>query len=203
MPQQRTLGRGKDALEQEAALSSGVPESALRQHRSIAQELAYIRNLTADNPVQQNNLDEMDQVVRKLLDYQATTIQTRRTQDARTAGVPDIRRGKELMDQARTMVRIMLSEESHLLTLRSETDEITTRQNRLMTFSGVGLFYVAMVLSIWLYQSSRKRAAVQMLHYTQELEKSEEELKMQQEELKASNEEIEASNEELEERPRR
>ena len=74
------------------------------------------------------------------------------------------------------------------------------RQNKLMTLSGVGVFYVAMVLSIWLYQSSRKRATAQMLRYTQELEKSEEELKMQQEELKASNEEIEASNEELEEK---
>jgi CheY-like chemotaxis protein/signal transduction histidine kinase len=200
LPQQRALGPDKDLLKHEATLGPGVADSALRQHRSIAQELADIRNLTADNPVQQNNLDEMDDVVRKLLDYLAATIQARRTQDARIAGVPDIHRGKELMDHARTMARIMESEESHLLTLRSETDEITTRQNKLMTFSGVGVFYVAMVLSIWLYQSSRKRAAAQMLGYTQDLEKSEEELKMQQEELKASNEEIEASNEELEEK---
>ena len=104
------------------------------------------------------------------------------------------------MDHARTMVRIMESEESHLLALRTEADEINTRQNQWMTFSGVAVFYVAMVLSIWLYQSSRARATAQMLRYTQELEKSEEELKMQQEELKASNEEIEASNEELEEK---
>ena len=200
LPQQPALSPGKDALTHEAVLGPDVADNALRQHRSVAQELAYIRNLTADNPAQQSNLDEMDDVVRKLLDYQAATIQARRTQDASTAGAADIHRGKELMDHARTMVRIMESEESHLLTLRSETDEITTRQNKLMTFSGVGLFYVAMVLSIWLYQSSRKRAAVQMLRYTQELEKSEEELKMQQEELKASNEEIEASNEELEEK---
>lgn len=200
LPQQRASGLGNDALKNEAALGPGVADSALRQHRSAAQELAYIRNLTADNPAQQSNLDEMDDVVKKLLDYDAATIQARRTQDARTAVAPDIHRGKELMDHARSMARIMESEESHLLTLRSETDEITTRQSKLMAFSGVGLFYVAMVLSIWLYQSSRKRAAVQMLRYTQELEKSEEELKVQQEELKVSNEEIEASNEELEEK---
>ena len=202
LPQQRALGPGAGALKHEAELGPGVADTALRQHLSIDQELAYIRNLTADNPVQQNNLDEMDDVVRKLLAYQAATIQARRTQAASIAGAPDIHRGKELMDHARTMVRIMESEESHLLTLRSETEEITTRQNKLMTFSGVGLFYVAMVLSIWLYQSSRKRAAVQMLRYTQELENSEEELKVQQEELKASNEEIESSNEELEEKTR-
>jgi CheY-like chemotaxis protein/signal transduction histidine kinase len=198
--QQRALVPGKDALKHEAALGPGVADSASRQRRSIAQELVYVRNLTADNPAQQSNLDEMDDVVRLLLDYQAAAIQARRTQDASTAGAPDIHRGKELMDHARTVARFMESEESHLLTLRSETDEITSRQNKLMTFSGVGVFYVAMVLSIWLYQSSRKRAAVQMLRYTQDLEKSEEELKMQQEELKASNEEIEVSNEELEEK---
>ncbi len=204
--QHRELEPGQQALKDDPVLGPGVTDTSLQQHRSIKQELAYIRNLTADNPTQQSNLDEMDDVTRKLLDYTAATIQNRKNQDGRTredhATGPslDIHRGKELMDHARSMVRIMESEESHLLALRSEADELNSRQNQWMTFSGVGLFYVAMVLSIWLYQSSRARAAAQMLHYTQELEKSEEELKMQQEELKASNEEIEASNEELEEK---
>jgi CheY-like chemotaxis protein/signal transduction histidine kinase len=200
LPPQRAMGPGKDPSKQMAELGPGVADTPFGQHRSIAQELTYIRNLTADNPVQQSNLDEMDDVVKNLLDYQAATIQARRTPDTGATGTPDIHRGKELMDHARTLARIMESEEGHLLTLRRETEEMTTRQNKLMTFSGVGVFYVAMVLSIWLYQSSRKRATAQMLRYTQELEKSEEELKMQQAELKASNEEIEASNEELEEK---
>ncbi len=202
LPLSRVTEPGKDESRQIAALGPGVADTAFRQHRSVAQELTYLRSLTADNPVQQSNLDEMDDVARKLFDDLATTIQARKTQDTKTAGVTDIHRGKALMDRARTLVRIMESEESHLLTLRTETDEITTRQNKLMTFSAVGVFYVAMVLSIWLYQSSRKRAAAQMLVYTQDLEKSEEELKIQQEELKTSNEEIEASNEELEEKTR-
>jgi CheY-like chemotaxis protein/signal transduction histidine kinase len=186
-----------------AGLGPGVADDAMWERRSIAQELAYLRVLTADNPVQQSNLDEMEDVNKKLLDYLAAAIQARKAQAANPSVRPlDMHRGKELMDSARTMVRIMESEESHLLTLRTETDAITTRQNKEMTFSGVGLFYVAMVLSIWLYQSSRSRAAAQLQRYTQELEKSEEELKVQQEELKASNEEIEASNEELEEKTR-
>ena len=192
------------ALKNDFILGPGVANTSLLQHRSVRQELAYVRSLTADNPMQQSNLDEM---VRKLLDYLSATIQARKNQDGQrqdaTAGAkPDIRRGKELMDHVRATVRIMESEENHLLALRTEADEINTRQNRWMTFSGVTLFYVAMVLSIWLYQSSRARAGAQMRRYTQELEKSEEELKMQQEELKASNEEIEASNEELEEKTR-
>ena len=204
--QHREPEPGQQALKDDPVLGPAVANTSLQQHRSIKQELAYIRNLTADNPAQQSNLDEMDDVTGKLLGYLAATIQDRKNQDGRTregyaAGAPlDIHRGKELMDHARSMVRIMESEESHLLALRSEADELNSRQNQWMTFSGVGVFYVAMVLSIWLYQSSRKRAATQMMRYTQELEKSEEELKMQQEELKASNEEIEASNEELEEK---
>jgi CheY-like chemotaxis protein/signal transduction histidine kinase len=206
LPLHPAVEPGKDALKDDSILGPGVANSSLLKHRSIRQELAYMRTLTADNPVQQSNLDEMDGVVTKLLDYLAATIQARRDHDVKTAGAQldiqhgDIQRGKELMDHARTLVRIMESEENHLLALRTEADEINTRQNQRMTFSGVALFYAAMVLSIWLYQSSRARAAAQMLGYTQELEKNEEELKMQQEELKASNEEIEASNEELEEK---
>jgi CheY-like chemotaxis protein/signal transduction histidine kinase len=199
-PSPRATGPGKDASPQLTELGPGVADATLRQHRSIAQQSAYVRQLTADNPAQQGNLDEMDDVIRKLLDYEASMIQARRTQDARATGAPDIHRGKALMDHARAIARIMESEEGHLLTLRRETEEITTRQNKSMTFSGVGVFYLAIVLSIWLYQGSRKRAAAQMLRYTQDLENSEEELKTQQEELKASNEEIEASNEELQEK---
>ena len=208
-PQHRAAEPGADSVRKQpstdnSALGPGVANTSLQQHRSIRQELAFIRNLTADNPVQQSNLDEMDDVVKRLLDYLSAAIQTRRNQEAQNREASgtrlDIHRGKELMDHARTLVRVMESEENHLLALRTEADEINTRQNMWMTFSGVGVFYVAMVLSIWLYQSSRARATAQMLRYTQELERSEEELKMQQEELKASNEEIEASNEELEEK---
>jgi CheY-like chemotaxis protein/signal transduction histidine kinase len=191
---------GTDPL-RDSALGPGVASASWQQRRSIAQELTFIRNLTADNPVQQGNLNEMDDVARKLLDYLSATIRAQQNQDVRTGGANlDIRRGKELMDHARLIVRMMESEESHLLALRTEANEITTRQNKWMTISFVALFYLAMVLSIWLYQSSRARAASQMLHYTQQLEKSEEELKMQQDELKSSNEEVEASNEELEEK---
>src|SRR5216684_7306837 len=127
-PSPRAMGPGKDASQQLTELGPGVADTALRQHRSIAQELTYIRILTADNPAQQSNLDEMDDVVKTLLDYQAATIQARRTRDAGATGTPDIHRGKELMDHARSIARIMQSEEGHLLTLRRETEEITTRQ---------------------------------------------------------------------------
>src|SRR5882757_3829619 len=82
-PSPRAMGPGKDASPQLTELGPGVADATLRQHRSIAQQSAYIRQLTADNPAQQGNLDEMDDVIRKLLDYEASMIQARRTQDAR------------------------------------------------------------------------------------------------------------------------
>lgn len=176
-------------------------EKSTNQRRSILQELAIIREMTQDNPTQQANLDELDDTVKKLLDYMATTIQAKKNPDTRTpAPKPDFYYGKELMDHARTMVRLMGAEAAHLLALRTESDEINMEQNNRLTAIIMAVFYIAMTLAIWTYQRSRARAAAQMLRYTQELERSEEELKMQQEELKASNEEIEASNEEMEEK---
>src|SRR5882757_1111320 len=53
-------GPGKGSSQQLAALGPGVADTPLQQHRSIAQQLAYLRDLTTDNPAQQGNLDEMD-----------------------------------------------------------------------------------------------------------------------------------------------
>jgi len=186
---------------EDALRDAPAANDSLQQHRSVTQELALIRRLTADNPSQQSNLDEMDVTVKKLLDFMASVIQAKRDLKDKDA-LPKVNLvfGKELMDHIRELVRIMKAEESHLLVLRTEVAEANTRQSDRLTITGMVVFYIAMVLSIWLYQRSRARAAAQMLRYTQELERSEEELKMQQEELKASNEEIEASNEELEEK---
>src|SRR5258708_32153495 len=65
----RAIGSGKDASQQLTELGPGVADTVLRQHRSITQGVTYIRNLTADNPAQQSNLDEMDDEVREPLDY--------------------------------------------------------------------------------------------------------------------------------------
>lgn len=175
----------------------GPDERSLQQHRSIHQELAFLRTSTSDNPAQQRNLDEMDELVQQLLAYLATTIQERRTH---TTVQLDILRGKATMDQIRSVVRIMEAEEAHLLSLRMEVAEANARQSNRMTLVTMSVFYFVMVLSIWFYQRSREQARVELLQYTQQLERSEEELQQQQEELKVSNEEIEAANEEMEEK---
>ncbi len=183
------------------ALKDGSPlgtgERFVQQHRSIPQELAFLRTVTSDNPAQQSNLDELDGLVKTLLEYMAATIQERRAH----AGVTlDLLRGKATMDQIRSLVRIIEAEEAHLLSLRMEVAEANAHQSNRMTLMTMLVFYVVMAVSIWLYQRSRERARVELLRYTQQLERSEEELQQQQEELKTSNEEIEAANEEMEEK---
>lgn len=175
-----------------------LDDANTEMHRSIAQEQALIRKLTADNPSQQSNMDELDSGIKDFLGFLSSTIEQRKKTNS--AADIDFHREKGLMDNLRGLIRIMLAEENHLLTLRSELDETTAKQNNTLTFVAMAIFYLVISISIWLYQRSRARARDQMLIYTRELERREEELKQQQEELKASNEEIEASNEELEEK---
>jgi CheY-like chemotaxis protein/signal transduction histidine kinase len=183
------------------ASDENLKDVSTLQHRSILQELAIIRKMTANNPTQQSNIDELDVIVKKLLEYMASTIEAKRGQNSKTSSPKfDFSYGKDLMNQARSLVRLMEVEAAHLLALRTEAAEISAKQNDRLTIIVMLIFYIAMTLAIWSYQRSRARAAAQMLRYTQELERSEEELKMQQEELKASNEEIEAANEEMEEK---
>ena len=188
----------RDALRSGQRLTAG--NMALAQHRSVRQELAAIRALTADNPIQQANLNDMEDLVGAYLAYADASIKARRAGGA--SAPANLERGRDLMNRIRNQVRIMEAEETHLLALRGEAEDITTRQDRWMTFSVLAIFYAAMALAVWLYQRSQGRARAQMLRYTQELEQREEELKLQQEELKTSNEEIEAANEELEEKSR-
>ncbi len=195
-----------------AALRDGAnletDQRSWQQHRSIHQELALIRTLTADNPAQQGNLDEMDEVVKQLLAYLATSIQERKKQGAKLAGAKlEVLRGKEMMDHAGSLVRIMEAEEHHLLNIRMEVVDDNAQQRNRLTLITMIVAYVAIPLSIWLYQRNHERMRADMLRYTQELERQQEELeqqqeelKQQQEELKASNEEIEATNEEMEEK---
>ena len=170
---------------------------------SINNELEILKWLTSDNSAQQRNFEEMESVVKDLLKYWAGEIELRAGKNALSTQQQDnVLRGKQLMDHVRIMMRFMQSEEARLLEIRTENDTINAKQSAFITYLGIALFYIALIVSIFIYQRSRARSRGELLVYTQELERSEEELKMQQEELKASNEEIEASNEELEEKTR-
>jgi CheY-like chemotaxis protein/signal transduction histidine kinase len=184
----------------EVELLQRLKNDALDQHHSIAEEINVLRQLTSDNPVQQQNIDRLERETKAWLAYLAQSVNARKAEsDPKALPKLDLRDGLEMMERLRNQLFLMTSEENHLLILRTQLDETGTHENNVFIFCGISAFYILMVCAIWVYQRARQRAQMELLRYTQQLEHSEEELKMQQEELKASNEEIEASNEELEE----
>jgi CheY-like chemotaxis protein/signal transduction histidine kinase len=170
-----------------------VQSTWLVQHHSVLEELSILRELVKDNPTQQRNLSDAAASINELLAYWAVSIDQRRHSETAALAEFDIHRGMQLMRHLRALVGSMMVEESRMLDLRTEADLASTRQSRELIFSGLGLFYIVMVASIWFYQRSRGR-------YTRELEHNEEQLKIQHEELQVSNEEMETTNEELEEK---
>ncbi len=178
-------------------ISDNKKSNSLDQNRSIAEEINILREVTADNPVQQRNLDELEGVVKDLLEYWATAIKLKAQGMLAARREIEANQGKGLTDHVRILLRVMEAEETRLLATRMEIDEAGMQRNQILIYAGLVFFYSLITLSILLYQRTRARTTAQMLRYTHELEKSEEELKTQQEELKASNEELEASSEEI------
>ena len=160
----------KDALKDS---SSNRPKNdTLEQHHSIAEELEILRRLTSDNPTQLQNLDDAESGTKELLDYLNSVVALRKSDGAQAAQQKiDLRRGKELMDRMRGIIKMMTAEENHLLALRIQADAANTRQNSTMIFSSITAFYAAMVLAIWIYQRARQRAQAELLRYTQQLER--------------------------------
>lgn len=192
------LDNYEDALRDNSTINTGI--NAIQEHHSIAQEIKILRDLTSDNPAQQSNLDEMEVVVKKFLEYDAEVISQRKKMGNNADKTKfDLTRGRDLMQKIRELMRLMEVEESHLLSLRTEVDEANTERNNNIMLYSIAVFYILMVFSIFLYQRNRANARAQLLIYTAELEKREEELKIQQEELQASNEELEESSKALEE----
>ena len=201
----------KDFLEpfenvQKDSVGRRVNDPYVDQRLSISQEIATIRRLTEENPTQQNNLDELEDGLKKFFELLNASIQRRQHAgaDAKDLAIPieEFYTERQLTSRVRSLVRIMTAEEEHLLNMRVEMANSMARQNITLTFIVMGIFYVAKVYSICCISVARFAHRPQMLRYTQELEESEEELRQQQEELRASNEEIETSNEELKDKTR-
>jgi len=163
-----------DALKN--SLGEDAKSNRLEQHHSVAEEFTILKTLTQDNPAQQQNLDEMNNNLKELLDYWAASIQARHKENGSTASAFDFHHGDQLMDYVRSLFSIMMAEENKLLSSRIEVDKANTRKNNILTFSGIALFYVLMVIAIWLYQRSRREASVIQKQYTQALERSNKEL---------------------------
>lgn len=88
----------------------------------LPREIATVRTLTADNPVQQQNLRELDPLIAASLDSAAhgVSLQQHGERVAALEQMMNVGHGKETMETIRTLLRTMEAEEQRLLITRQE-----------------------------------------------------------------------------------
>lgn len=103
---------------------------------NIDSQVKDLQILTADNPVQQTNINNLKPLVDERLSQLETVLQIEKTQGfASVQTIINQNNGKATMDKIRSVVNDMINEEDALLAARSDTSAIAT-QNTLITIIG-------------------------------------------------------------------
>jgi signal transduction histidine kinase/DNA-binding response OmpR family regulator/CHASE3 domain sensor protein len=125
---------------------------------AISAELATLRRVSADSPIQQQRLDTMAPLVSaKLAELQETIAHKRAGDDAGALAILRSDRGKEAMDRIRELVEGMLGTQQAMLATRTAAWEATVQWSSYTVFGGLGVL-VAMVLVIGALGSRSFRA---------------------------------------------
>jgi len=94
----------------------------------IEQRVRIVRSLTADNATQRARLDRLERLISRRLAILDEVIGIRRSQGRDAASLsPLLREGKHLMDVIREVIGEMEGEENHLLAIRVQQSQVTTR----------------------------------------------------------------------------
>ena len=129
----------------------------------IHQNLPELRELTADNPVQQRSLHRLEPLIATKLAILQDRIDVRKNEGlaAGAAAVKD-GSGKQLMDQIRGLVATMKQEEDGLLVLRSRELEAGARKTKSTIVIGelLGFLFLA-VAGFVIQQEMRRRASAE------------------------------------------
>ena len=105
--------------------------------QSIQPELQSLKQLTADNPLQQQRIDQLDRLIDEKLAELQETITLRQTQNLEAAlRAVQTDRGQQIMEQIRDLTKTMEVEEQNLLKQRSQTAAVLARDTAL--FIGLG-----------------------------------------------------------------
>ena len=116
----------------------------------IHQNLKDVRDLTSDNPRQQNALDRIEPLVNARLAELTERIEVRRKQGL-SAGVIAVREGpgKQLMDQITAIIEDMQREEDRLLLQRSAELEASSQTTRVVIVFGEALGFFFLLIAGW------------------------------------------------------
>lgn len=102
----------------------------------VGQQLTDLRNLTADNPYQQERLEEATPLIRERLALLAETVERERGGDHDAAlALVNSDRGKERMDKIRGVLGLMGAEEHRLLWIRQQQLSKATSRSTLVLAS--------------------------------------------------------------------
>jgi signal transduction histidine kinase len=114
------------------------PYNDARQH--VHQDVADLRALTSDNPIQQRAMDRLEPLVETMLSALQERIEIRR-QNGLVAAAEEVRRGsvKLHMDEIRNVFGEMRQEENGLLKTRSTEADASSRTTKIVIVTGEAL----------------------------------------------------------------
>ncbi len=148
--------------------------AAVSPNNGISQYLRELRQLTSDNPNQQQRLDLLDPLVTEKLAFIQETIDLRRNEGfdaAQNAVLTD--KGRQIMDNIRQLLAEMQNEEEELLQQRSNA-AFASLQNTLLTLViGAGLSISLLSLSYYMVNREvnvRRRAEEALQQLNRELD---------------------------------
>ena len=139
----------------------------------VAAKYVELRELTADNAVQQQRLDTLKPVLDARLTALAQSIDSMQSQDY-SAAVARVAsgEGKRLQDELRRIVAAMSQEENDLLRQRAHSAELANRSTQNIIVLGNLFGIILIALSLWQLRGEmvrRRTAEQELLHNIAEL----------------------------------
>lgn len=130
--------------------------SALSEYKP---DLAELRQMTHDNPTEQINLDKLEPLVKKRLDYASYIIELRRTQGTEDA-VKKIGNGtgQVAMENIRQVITSMENEENSLLSVRNQESQASSiLLENILVFGTATVLIVTTTVMAFIILHLRKR----------------------------------------------
>lgn len=146
----------------------------------IFQNIEHLRQLTNDNPSQQQRIDSLALYVRKRVDFTNKTIQTRNNSGLQPAlDLTATKEGKRYTDRIRQITKAIQDEENILLAQRQEANERSTAMfNRvsMVLFALMAVFTILFFAAVANYVKQQKSHEWQIQKWNEELEQKVREL---------------------------
>lgn len=141
-------------------------EPMIKANQKIENQISTFRNLTTDNPLQQNAINNMERLIIGRIRFSELQINTRKLKGlVAAAALTETGKGKQLTDSIRILKDQMIAEENLLLSKRENAEVDRFAQTRKVTFGGF-LFQIILLSLMFLFVKkdvSGKRKAEQEL----------------------------------------